>query len=1641
MEDSFRARRVLKPKLKTFLLSILCLGLIVGSLFVFKKPTSVASYSYYESLKIAPTSLNGNSVWGGGETFETIVSAGGLDEWAAFYSSTNKSSGGLDPSGALSLDGVPYQLGWTGASDYTGNDTIRLYQGHESQTITLDTIGAYEKLYVLGTAGGPGEGNYANFAVRVHYTDGTTDETNYRLYDWYDATPVSGVYRWPGPARRVIQGVTTGTGSKKTTTYNYEGSTSGAPYLQSATISVNAKKLVSSVDLVLTGRNGKSSTEGIYCGIYAVTGMVNVSAPNPVEVIYVDAASETTADIHWEAVPRATSYRLDIALDPDFKNILPAYNNFLVNDTSLTATGLTGDTLYYTRVRAENSEGQSISSNVVSFRTEPETTPPTVSIIANPGIILIEDRATVIGIDASGVKELDESLDGGETWTKLVDGDRAERVVTQNGTYCYRAIDNYDNISEPSCITYSNLDTEKPVIRVNTNGYEEGAWTKELVTLTVESVTINYGTTRYFYSEDGETWHDYTGGIVVAEETGLDGKTYYFKALSQAGLESDVVSALVRRDTTAPAGEISSSDNGWNQFLNTISFGLFFNETKNFEVSATDDLSGVAKIEYLIAKDAFSSKEDALAASGWQDYAGPVALDPEGDFVLYFKLTDNVGNVNIINTDGIILDTTSALIRGYVDADHTYALEDGKTYYLTQKIIVTDDRALDTISVNGTTVAPENNLISLAPNQTYAIVATDKAGNVTSLTIKTGSLADYDLDINEDNFKTSDKDEIEAAKEKLEEIRDAEGEHATDEEREVIDDLIAKYEDLLDKIEEEERQIDKIDQHLDELDIINHTGTDIIKTSDKEELEELKTIAEDLLENDHLTDEEREHVEEILEKIDELLNRIDDAIAAENVPDIHDVDDIIPTGYTIDDKTELEEAKQAIEDALEEYGNNYTDEEKEELEKKLEEINHALEDIDNQIWDEIVRTTFPTLAVTSETTKWITSDVAGVSATDEYGVTKIEASRDGGANWQLITTLESGTFTVEQNGSYIFRATNEFGNTKEQTVVYHNIDPVKPVVEVDAHGYQLGSWTNLPVTLTARNIASNISPVSLYYREQGTETWLPYVSSLLVTEDTDSKVYEFKAIAATGLESDIVSAEVKKDSVTPTGTISTGENSLNSFLHTITFGLLFDETKTFEMSASDDRSGIDKIEYLVRETTLSEDELKASTEWQTTGGEVSVSPDKAVNIYYRLTDKAGNVTVLSQDGIVFDLPGLSTVDVAITSETEGYTTVATGTGSVTVISDLEHTNKNDLNDLNASKDELKDFLETHTDGSTNVVSDLLADYQNTIEEIEDTEEKVAVIEESYSQIPPLDSVTSRDEDAVAALIAAIEETEVSNGNHLTPEEKQELDAMLDDLNQKLAIIEDIKEQLDEVDAGVNSYDVETVTKDDLDDLEELKEQIETLIENPHVTDEEKEHLEELLDKIAELEQRIEDAEKALEEAKEKDQTGGITPGNVTPEDQTTLENAADAYAEALGVFDSNLSLTDLFDVNNKISIINSALDILDQVAEFEAMISRLPNPEDVNYGSRLLVKAAEGAYNALTEYGRTLVGPSLLARYRAVLDAYRAYLEGSPLLYAFETLDVFWWALTTFFIVGAFVIITRRTHRRYVEATEDSDDF
>ena len=212
----------------------------------------------YEPLEIAPQSLNGNAIWGLTETWSTNIT---LDNSAAFYaqsSNRNSGTGGLPINGELTTtNGTPYVLATGGeqTTAYDGKDCIWLHSSCKSVTMDLQTIGVYQNIYVLATAGGPGAGSYAKFNVTLNYTDGTQGETTYRLYDWYDLSNVDGVEKYYPVMRKENSG-----GSYTGTT-----GTNNGPILQSATINADTTKLLKSITFNLNGKNENISE--LYCVI------------------------------------------------------------------------------------------------------------------------------------------------------------------------------------------------------------------------------------------------------------------------------------------------------------------------------------------------------------------------------------------------------------------------------------------------------------------------------------------------------------------------------------------------------------------------------------------------------------------------------------------------------------------------------------------------------------------------------------------------------------------------------------------------------------------------------------------------------------------------------------------------------------------------------------------------------------------------------------------------------------------------------------------------------------------------------------------------------------------------------------------------------------------------------------------------------------------------------------------------------------------------------------------------------------------------------------------------------------------------------------------------------------------------------
>src|SRR5699024_4503586 len=94
-------------------------------------------------------------------------------------------------------------------------------------------------------------------------------------------------------------------------------------------------------------------------------------------------------------------------------------------------------------------------------------------------------------------------------------------------------------------------------------------------------------------------------------------------------------------------------------------------------------------------------------------------------FVYYVKITDHAGNVTYFGSDGATFDLTAPVIAGVTD---------GATYYTTQSVSVTDEN-FSSVTVNDE--AQSDTTFALAGNaeKTYTIVATDKAGNETAVTV------------------------------------------------------------------------------------------------------------------------------------------------------------------------------------------------------------------------------------------------------------------------------------------------------------------------------------------------------------------------------------------------------------------------------------------------------------------------------------------------------------------------------------------------------------------------------------------------------------------------------------------------------------------------------------------------------------------------------------------------------------------------------------------------------------------------------------------------------------------------------------------------------------------------------------------
>ncbi len=113
-----------------------------------------------------------------------------------------------------------------------------------------------------------------------------------------------------------------------------------------------------------------------------------ITVPANPTVAAASSITQISFTANWNSVLGANGYKLDVATDGSFLNILSSYTALLVSGTSQSVTGLSPATTYYYRVRSTNVGGTSLNSNVISTITvSASPTATAASSIAQSGFI------------------------------------------------------------------------------------------------------------------------------------------------------------------------------------------------------------------------------------------------------------------------------------------------------------------------------------------------------------------------------------------------------------------------------------------------------------------------------------------------------------------------------------------------------------------------------------------------------------------------------------------------------------------------------------------------------------------------------------------------------------------------------------------------------------------------------------------------------------------------------------------------------------------------------------------------------------------------------------------------------------------------------------------------------------------------------------------------------------------------------------------------------------------------------------------------------------------------------------------------------------------------------------------------------
>ena len=1121
-------------------------------------------------------------------------------------------------------------------------------------------------------------------------------------------------------------------------------------------------------------------------------------------------------------------------------------------------------------------------------------------------------------------------------------------------------------------------------------------------------VTLPTGVGYIIHSRESTVRHGDSYDFIVEFNNGYS-RTEDFKVLvngnklDELSSDRDSASFVVRdvsedlvitvegvADITAPEVEVSIRGNSFKEFLNRITFGLFFKQTQTVEVKAHDFGSGIKKVEYLLSETAFADK-DAITGS-WTEldlndaFKAYFSIEPSQKTFVYVRVTDMSDNITVVNTDGMVVYTDAEAVTGAqtftktTDSDVVYKLNlngnfVAKVYNGTEEIDAGSDYAL---LANGMLMLKNSYLRTLAAGE-YTIRLTikpmgenyaDNYGNdapadvVMKLTVEKKAPT---LDHTPSDGKIYDGKPI--GKPTLN--TDSDGA------------LTFEY------------------KRADEEDTAY--TTEAPKNVGKYTIR-ITTAETDTFKSASSTMEFEIQPKEVTISDVNVADKIYDGSPDAKITEKGTFDGLING-----DKVDIVTGKAAYDDKN--VGNG----------KTVAFYDFALSGDDAANY---VLAAQPANTTASISAKELT--IADLKVKDKQYDGKNTAAIDGtpalvGVVDGDMLTLINGvpTFDSVKIGKDIAISFTAFTLSGDSVTVgnYTLTQPsgitaniVEYVATGDEYSVNSNDWINKDFVITAK------AGYALSMTDTANGEWSNTLSA--AGETGKGRLTFYVKNTATGVISAAVTENYKIDKTAPTGEVKLNERTaFQKFINTITFGLFFKDDVNVKLTAKDEASGVKSVMYFKSDRILTDEEVRAITDW-TDNSDFDIEAkdmDKFV-IYVRIEDNAGNVTLIGSDGATFDTTAPEIVGVE--NDKTYYVT-----------------KKIAIDDENLASVTLNG--ETVEDVFT-LVGDKDATY------VIRTEDKAGNVTEYTVYMKPISSIT----DAISAITA--DNVKSSDAETISSVERQILDiaeafddgestedewnkltaaaAKCKDLNKRIA---EVADEITRLTDAVNGYDIDKVTSDDKADVEKLIADIDTLLDGDNLTDTERAALEALKGTARALLDRIAAAKDAAE-ADEITVIDGITKDNVKLGDKEALETAEKALEGALRDFEGNYTDEEQEDLETRLETVKAALAAIGNAEKAAEEIGKLPSADNAKLSDKSALDQVKKLLEGLTENEKAMLDKDALGKVDALAEKIQKLAEEANSPKTGDTSNLALWIALLFIsggaVIGTTVVSKKQKH-------------